>query len=287
MKLAVAALMICAAAQGSTIADEEIGRLIRRIEVLSERESAGPMADTLLRAADLLRAAHPAKSVEFARRAARNLSVQTPPLKEKRAVLERALAGSDRGAIESAASVYLRTIEHSAESPGDYAWFAAMRRKFGISAGGDNASVLAREALSELADLVSTDYDFRLESLRGEAITLRGQRGQSVLLSFWATWCGPCQQELPALEQMARERPDLVVLAITDEPVGVVRKFMDESGSHLKVVLDPERRVFEHYRIQALPAAVVVDANGRFRAEFDRGSADRLERFIGALPRDP
>ncbi len=279
MKLWIAGWLIGGLAWGATLADDEIALLLHRIEVLSSMESPGPRADTLLRAAELLQGVDLAKSAEFSQRAKSLRSFQPLPLSEQRRPLEQALAGSNRDEIEMAASRFLHTVEHSKESPDDYSWFAAMRRKFDIITGSDNASVRAREALAEIADLVNTSYDFRLTDLQGTPLTLKDQLGKTVLIAFWATWCGPCQEELPVLERLWRER-GIAVLAVTDESPEVVQHFIAERHYTFPVLMDPSRTVFDHYHVQAMPASVIVDRTGRLRAHLSKVTEVELLRCI-------
>ncbi len=274
----MAVCLLYNAAAATRIADDEVALLLRRIELLSTMESQGPRADTLLRTADLLEAVDPSKSRELASRAKQLCAFQPLPLTQERQALQQALAEVDRESIEREAARFLRAVEHSRESPDDYAWFATMRRKFDIVTGSDNASVRVREALKQFADLLSTDYDFRLSDLSGNRVTLKGQRGKIVLIAFWATWCGPCQEELPVLQKLSREH-QVAVLAVTDETAEVVTSYVTGRGYTFPVLLDPERALFEHYRVQAMPAAVLLDGNGRLRAEFTRLTENDLLRI--------
>ena len=78
-----------------------------------------------------------------------------------------------------------------------------------------------RSVNSALARRVE-DFTFRLVS-DDSVRHLSDYRGKTVVLNFWATWCGPCLKELPDLEQLAGHRPDLVVLAVSDESPEVLR----------------------------------------------------------------
>ena len=119
--------------------------------------------------------------------------------------------------------------------------------------------------------------DFTLTDQYGEAHTLSDYVGKTVLLNFWATWCGPCQQEMPDLqalyEQYGENEGDLVVLGIanpkTDEnPYGQdgtieeIEAFLADKGYTFPTVMDTTGAVFSQYGIRAFPTTFMVDANG-------------------------
>ena len=56
--------------------------------------------------------------------------------------------------------------------------------------------------------------DFTLTNSQGEEVSLSDYRGKKVLLNFWASWCGPCREEMPAFEEFAKENPDIVILGV-------------------------------------------------------------------------
>ena len=115
----------------------------------------------------------------------------------------------------------------------------------------------------------SSAPDFELESLSGERVRLSDLRGHPVLINFWATWCAPCELEMPTIESRYEQySPDLVVLAVNfDEPVGDVWAFVDRLGLTFDVLLDPGAEVQDLYRIYGYPTTFFVDAQGVIRAQ--------------------
>jgi cytochrome c biogenesis protein CcmG/thiol:disulfide interchange protein DsbE len=118
----------------------------------------------------------------------------------------------------------------------------------------------------------SRAYDFALESLDGEAVSLSDLKGNVVLVNFWATWCPPCQAEIPDFEEAYRERggDGFVVLGVNvEEPPSEVLPFVADMGITYPVVLDREGRVSRAYRALGLPTSLLVDQDGviRFRQE--------------------
>jgi thiol-disulfide isomerase/thioredoxin len=86
-----------------------------------------------------------------------------------------------------------------------------------------------------------------------------------VLLNFWATWCAPCREEMPALETLSRElgpRGLAVVGVNFKEPKPTVEAFVREHRLGFPMLLDAEGRMVERYQVFALPVTVVVDRRG-------------------------
>jgi len=109
-----------------------------------------------------------------------------------------------------------------------------------------------------------------LQDLGGNTVSLREQHGKTVLLVFWATWCAPCQEELPVIKRLSAEGNGLTVLAITDEPRDVVKEFVARGGYSFTVLLDPNREAFCLFDADTLPAAIVIDRTNRIRARLGR-----------------
>lgn len=108
----------------------------------------------------------------------------------------------------------------------------------------------------------------QLQALDGGRHDLAAYRGKVVLVNFWATWCEPCRDEMPALarlqQRLGAER--FVVLAVNvDEPESRIRRFMEQTPLPFAVLLDPERRATKAWNVRVLPASFVIDAAGRIR----------------------
>jgi thiol-disulfide isomerase/thioredoxin len=86
-----------------------------------------------------------------------------------------------------------------------------------------------------------------------------------VLLSFWATWCGPCRAEKPILQKVYADLKDkgFMLLAITDEDPRIVRHFVNEYHISLPVLIDRTRAVFDHYLVEGLPKTIILNRQGR------------------------
>jgi len=102
--------------------------------------------------------------------------------------------------------------------------------------------------------------------------------GRGMVVNFWATWCGPCVAELPALSALARTLApdDIAVLTLSSDRggAGVVQAYFDEHGiSGLPVLLDLHGEGARAVRARGLPTSLVIDKQGRERARLE-GSAD-------------
>jgi peroxiredoxin len=111
--------------------------------------------------------------------------------------------------------------------------------------------------------------DFSLVDLDGNPVSLSDFRGKVVLINFWATWCPPCRQEMPAIEALHQEYKDrdVVVIGIdTYESPDKVRRFVQEGGYNWTFAIDTTGLVSRDYRIVAVPSSFFVDRNGIVRA---------------------
>jgi peroxiredoxin len=108
--------------------------------------------------------------------------------------------------------------------------------------------------------------DLELLDLTGHPVRLHDLRGRVVLLNFWATWCAPCREEMPALETLTRElgpRGLAVVGVNFKESRREVEAFMKEYRLTFPTLLDGDGRVAERYQVFALPVTFLVDRRGR------------------------
>jgi peroxiredoxin len=107
--------------------------------------------------------------------------------------------------------------------------------------------------------------DFTLRDINGVEVHLSQYEGKVVLMSFWATWCGPCKVEMPHLQQMYTElaAQGLVVLSISSDDArtsGQVKPFISRSGYTFPVLLDKESAVVGTYNpTKTLPYTVLLD----------------------------
>lgn len=110
--------------------------------------------------------------------------------------------------------------------------------------------------------------DFILLNLNGEKVQLSDFRGHPVLINLWATWCGPCRLEMPAIQDRFElfEEEGFVVLAVNfDESLQAVGDFRSELGLTFQILLDPGAKVQELYRNRTYPTSFFIDEAGMIR----------------------
>lgn len=97
-------------------------------------------------------------------------------------------------------------------------------------------------------------------------IKLSNYRGKIVLLNFWASWCGPCIQETPGLEQLHRDRPDLAILGVSvDEDQNAYRRFLRRFDVKINTVWDPSQKSAQLYHTDGWPETYIIDRQGIVR----------------------
>ena len=107
--------------------------------------------------------------------------------------------------------------------------------------------------------------EFELSALDGSPLRLQDQRGKVVLLNFWATWCPPCVQEMPQLEQLyqaLRQQPFVVWAVAMKEGRDKVAPFMDTYQLQFPALLDTDGAVSARYGVRGLPATYLIDCSG-------------------------
>ena len=112
--------------------------------------------------------------------------------------------------------------------------------------------------------------DFTLSNLAGEPVRLSSLQGQVVLINFWATWCGPCKEEMPAIQQAydARKGQGFTVLAVNlNEPAGDVQGYISNLKLNFPVLLDAGDTVSTLYRVRGYPTSFFIDRNGTVAVE--------------------
>jgi thiol-disulfide isomerase/thioredoxin len=109
--------------------------------------------------------------------------------------------------------------------------------------------------------------DFTLATLDGATFGLHAAQGKPVVLNFWATWCGPCQRELPTLQAAAERYGDRVLIIGVDqgEDPQTVQAYVDQLGLTFPMPLDAEFEVSGLYNVRGLPTTYFIDAQGVIR----------------------
>jgi thiol-disulfide isomerase/thioredoxin len=117
--------------------------------------------------------------------------------------------------------------------------------------------------------------DFSIKDLSGQPVQLSDHRGEVVLVNFWATWCSPCREEMPILQEYYLDHRDegfvLVGVNVSGRPEEVAA-FVEDNGYVFPIWLDPPGNILIDLGINGLPASLLVDAEGHLH-----------KRWIGPL----
>lgn len=112
--------------------------------------------------------------------------------------------------------------------------------------------------------------DFTLKDLNGRTVSLSALRGKVVFLNIWATWCGPCRDEMPSIESLYEKfnaDRDFVVLAVSQDTDGkLVAPFVKKNNLKFTIVLDPRNVVGDTYDVSGIPETFIIDRDGRIVA---------------------
>jgi peroxiredoxin len=109
--------------------------------------------------------------------------------------------------------------------------------------------------------------DFSLDGLSGRRVELKQFKGKVIFLTFWATWCGPCKEELPSIEALHQQfkGKDLAVLTVSVDYEGAVpvEKYIAKQGYTFYVLIDPKGSVLDLYGVEQIPTTILIDKKGR------------------------
>jgi peroxiredoxin len=176
------------------------------------------------------------------------------------------LAGPSRPDADASAPAADAPASASSSTPPSPATGAASRPRTG-------KTVPLADALKEL-DLIRPGRaklaeDFTLPTTAGGTFKLSAHRGQVVMVNFWATWCPPCLEEMPAMERLYRQQKDagftLVAVSVDGDPKQV-GPFVTKHKLTFPVALDPKMDLANSYSVRALPSSFIVARDGNLAA---------------------
>lgn len=134
--------------------------------------------------------------------------------------------------------------------------------------------------------------DFTLKSRSGKNLKLSEFRGEVVMVNFWASWCGPCRQEMPLLEQLYKRYQPLgfTILGVhVEEDSSAAEKVLKDIPVSFPILYDNTNEVSKLYGISAMPSTFLVDRNGNLRylhKGYLPGYEDEYQRQIRELVRE-
>jgi len=122
---------------------------------------------------------------------------------------------------------------------------------------------------SSQADVIGEPApDFTLKSRSGENVKLSELRGEVVMINFWASWCAPCRQEMPLLEDIYKKYSELgfVLLGVNvEEDSSKAAELLREIPVSFPILYDNTNEVTKLYKVVAMPTTVMVDRDGTLR----------------------
>ena len=153
------------------------------------------------------------------------------------------------------------------------------------------AAVLALATTSALPVVAPTTPapDFTLRAMDGPNMRLQEQRGRVVMVNFWATWCGPCRQEMPQLNRLYEKYKSsgFVLLGVNvDDDVAKAAELAAKLGVTFPVLLDTEKTVSKLYDVSTMPSTMIIDRDGKVRyvhRGYLAGYEDNYEKQIREL----
>ena len=107
--------------------------------------------------------------------------------------------------------------------------------------------------------------DFNLQD-----VDLTNKKGNIMIINFWASWCMPCRREMPSLEKLTQQYPEIKVYAINMEKPNklIARDFFQSIGVvSLDIYFDPDFKLVKQFKMRGLPTSILIDKNGK---EFGR-----------------
>jgi peroxiredoxin len=149
-------------------------------------------------------------------------------------------------------------------------------------------AIVASTASPALAPATAAP-DFTLHAMDGPNLRLKEQRGRVVMVNFWATWCGPCRQEMPQLNRLFEKyrASGFVLLGVNvDDDSSKAREVASKLGVTFPVLLDTDKTVSKLYDLSTMPSTVIIDRDGKVRyvhRGYLTGYEDNYEKQIREL----
>ena len=150
----------------------------------------------------------------------------------------------------------------------------------------DNMTLVDEPKDDNLADVANVDDNptlpfapnFTLSSTEFEEVSLTDYEGKVVLLDFWATWCKPCEEEIPIFvelyDQYHAHGFEIIGVSLDEEGIEVIKPFIEKLGVNYKILL-AEPEIVEKYKLTAIPSAFLINRMGRIVKVFDGAQGEK------------
>ncbi len=165
-----------------------------------------------------------------------------------------------------------------------YVTLAELARYEHMQVSCDAPQYKAALAYLEANDAKRQDINFTLTDLNGKTWTLKDLKGRVVMVNFWATWCPPCQKEMPDLEALYNQYKDqgFVILALSeDDETQKVAPFIAERKITYPILLDPGSKVNNLFQVRGIPKTFVYDRDGKLVAQsIDMRTRHQFEEML-------
>lgn len=163
----------------------------------------------------------------------------------------------------------------------------------GKGKGAQDPSSVEKGESSGHAEVGKPAPDLSIQTLNGKGnISLASLQGKVVVVDFWATWCGPCKQSFPKLEELSKKAGDkveVVGISVDDEKKGVV-EFAKENGATFAIGWDDGHTIASRWKVGTMPTTFIVDASGKVRYIHDGyhdGETILMAKELQALVDEP
>ena len=123
-------------------------------------------------------------------------------------------------------------------------------------------------AMPAFAGTGSAAPSFTLGSNGGKEISLAQYKGQVVMINFWASWCGPCRQEMPLLESIYKKynRMGFTLIGVNVEPdSNAANQWLKQTPVSFPILYDKDSKVSKMYDVAGMPSTVIIDRTGKVR----------------------